>query len=128
MSIAVDVGINIRKTRKAKGLKLYELANNIGMTPANLSRIESGHANITLHTMCRISDALDALPMQLVANPEAPLKKYEVCVTAEVSQWITVSALDEDSADEQAYELFQETVNADVTLNSTSTSKTKEIT
>ena len=57
-----------------------------------------------------------------------PLKTYEVFVKAEVSQWVTVSALDEDSADEQAYELFQATVNADVTLNSTSTSKTKEIT
>ena len=106
MSIAVEVGLNIRKARKAKGLKSYQLAAIVGIKACNLSRIENGHANITLHTMCKISDALDAVPMQLVATQETPLKKYEVCVTAEVSQWITVSALDEDSATELAHERF----------------------
>ena len=35
-----------------------------------------------------------------------PLKQYDVCVVAEVSQWITVAGIDEDSAKDQAHELF----------------------
>ena len=35
-----------------------------------------------------------------------PLKQYDVCVVAEVTSTITVSALDEDSAEEKAHELF----------------------
>jgi len=35
-----------------------------------------------------------------------PLKQYDVCVVAEVTSTISVAALDEDSAEEQAHELF----------------------
>ena len=35
-----------------------------------------------------------------------PLKQYDVCVVAEVTQTISVAALDEDSAEDQAHELF----------------------
>jgi hypothetical protein len=39
-------------------------------------------------------------------NETCPLKQYDVCVVAEVTKTITVSALDEDSAEEKAHELF----------------------
>jgi len=53
----------------------------------------------------------------------SPLKQYDVCVVAEVTSTITVAALDEDSADEQAHEQF---VLADAEIAEQKTYEIKE--
>lgn len=53
------MGANIRRIRKAKGLKQYHLAEKSEMEKASLSRIESGQANPTILTLRRLAVVLD---------------------------------------------------------------------
>jgi len=62
------LGINVRRIRQLRGLTQEELAFSIGSTAAALSRIESGRANFTVRTLCRIADALQADPVSMLTD------------------------------------------------------------
>jgi len=64
------IGRHIRLWRDLKGIKQQELASTIGITPAALSQIENDLAEITLHRMEDIADALGVKPEQLLAGPQ----------------------------------------------------------
>ena len=64
------IGSHIRLWRDLKGIKQQELANTIGITSAALSQIENDLAEITLHRMEDIADALGVNPEQLLAGPQ----------------------------------------------------------
>ncbi len=64
------IGRHIRLWRDLKGIKQQELANTIGITSAALSQIENDLAEITLHRMEDIADALGVKPEQLLAGPQ----------------------------------------------------------
>lgn len=64
------IGQHIRLWRDLKGIKQQELASTIGITPAALSQIENDVAEITLHRMEDIADALGLKPEQLLAGPQ----------------------------------------------------------
>jgi transcriptional regulator with XRE-family HTH domain len=63
------IGQHIRMWRDLKGIKQNELAGKIGITPAALSQIENDIAQLTLHRMEDIADALGLKPEQLFAGP-----------------------------------------------------------
>lgn len=52
------ISARIRELRKERGLTVQELAYRCDIERSNLSRIESGRANMTLKTLCAICDAL----------------------------------------------------------------------
>ena len=54
----VHISGRIRELRKERGLTVQELAYRCDIERSNLSRIESGRANVTLKTLCAICDAL----------------------------------------------------------------------
>lgn len=54
----VHISARIRELRKERGLTVQELAYRCDIERSNLSRIESGRANMTLKTLCAICDAL----------------------------------------------------------------------
>lgn len=65
------IGQHIRMWRDLKGIKQHELAGRIGITSAALSQIENDIAELTLHRMEDIADALSLKPEQLLAGPQS---------------------------------------------------------
>ncbi len=56
---------NIRKLRLQRKFTVQELAYRCDMERSNLSRIEAGHSNPTLRTLCAISRALEVPLVEL---------------------------------------------------------------
>ncbi len=52
------ISARIRELRKERGMTVQELAYRCDIERSNLSRIESGRANVTLKTLCAICCAL----------------------------------------------------------------------
>lgn len=52
-------GSNLRKIRKSKKLTIENFSEILGITPRQLSKIESGETFFTAETLCKISVALD---------------------------------------------------------------------
>ncbi|RKX55842.1 MAG: XRE family transcriptional regulator [Thermotoga sp.] len=53
-----DIGRKLREVRKSKGIKLKDLAKEIGVTPSLISQIEHGKVSPSLSTLKKILDAL----------------------------------------------------------------------
>ena len=64
------IGQHIRMWRDLKGIKQNELAGKIGITSAALSQIENDVAQLTLHRMEDIADAMGLKPEQLFTDPQ----------------------------------------------------------
>ncbi len=62
------VGAKIKSIRQAKGLSLMDVVGKIegGIDKSNLSRIEAGRTNPTVHTLYRLSIALEVSLKELV--------------------------------------------------------------
>ncbi|MFG2622566.1 helix-turn-helix domain-containing protein [Streptomyces sp. NPDC048507] len=62
--------MRIRSLRKARGWSLGSLAERAGISPSQLSRIETGHRRISLDHLTAISAALDRSLDELVESPD----------------------------------------------------------
>lgn len=58
-------GAVIRALRLAYGIKLYELANDLGITDGTLGKIEMGHMNAQMPLLRKIAALLN-VPLQAV--------------------------------------------------------------
>ena len=56
----VRLGLRIKELRLKKGISQKDLAMECNFEKASMSRIESGKTNITLLTLYKIMNALDA--------------------------------------------------------------------
>lgn len=54
----IELGLNIRKIRELKSLSQQNLADEIGTSQKNLSRIEKGELSPTFSILTKICDAL----------------------------------------------------------------------
>ena len=70
---ALRLGIAIRGVREAVGVTQTELAARMHVAQSAVSRIESGHTNVTIETLARIATALDAPLSVRIGQEEAPL-------------------------------------------------------
>ena len=61
-----SIGANIRRIREEKKIKQNKLAGLCEMENANMSRVESGQANMTMVTLLKISKALDVPVLELI--------------------------------------------------------------
>lgn len=57
--VSEEVGKRIREKRILKKLTQIDVASHCNIERTNLSRIENGKTNLTLHTMLIICEALD---------------------------------------------------------------------
>lgn len=85
-NIKTLLGTNLREIREIKGLTQEELAEQIGISHAPISKIENGEGNPTLDTIEKITDALGITPMELfdfgrIKNIENNLKLEELIIT-----------------------------------------------
>ncbi len=53
-------GAEIRRTRKQLGVTQAELAGRLGVTPAYITNVEAGRANLTIGQLANIAAALGA--------------------------------------------------------------------
>lgn len=78
--VSDDSPNRIRELRKGRGWTLEHLADHVGTTPKQLSRLERGERNLTQDWMLRISEALGTSPAALFdrtgAARSAPLVGY----------------------------------------------------
>lgn len=66
----VIVRMRIRSLRKAHGWSLDNLAERAGISPSQLSRIETGHRRLSLDQLTAISAALGKSLDELVESPD----------------------------------------------------------
>ena len=60
------LGIRIRQLREGKNITQQNLAEMCNIEKSNMARIEAGRTNPTLHTMYKISSALNVSLAELV--------------------------------------------------------------
>ena len=60
------VGTKIKLLRKKKGITLRELARRAGFTAAYISLIENSKVDPSLHSLRKISEALDVSILSLI--------------------------------------------------------------
>ncbi len=64
----MTVGENVRKHRKMRGLKQYELAKKVGVHRSAVSKWESSDHSFTVSTLRRIATALNVSVVDLVSD------------------------------------------------------------
>lgn len=62
---------NLRDYRKRNGMTLAELAAKVGVTPGQLSRIETGESGTTLAVAVRIEEETGIKPADIANIPRA---------------------------------------------------------
>lgn len=62
------VGRNVERLRRAKGLTQEQLAERSGFSQQYISGLENGQRNPTVVTLYEIASALDASPVDLLAE------------------------------------------------------------
>lgn len=62
------IGERIRTYRKATGMSQNDLAQKVGMHYAYIGQVERGEKNMTIKTLCKISEALGVLPERLISG------------------------------------------------------------
>lgn len=73
----MNVGENIRKYRKEKGLTQSELAHKTSLALSTIQRYEKGHRQPTMQVLQKIADALGIPVYRLTFNDEESLKAIE---------------------------------------------------
>lgn len=61
-----QIALKIKNLRQEKNLSVQDLAYLCDMERSSVSRIESGRINITIKTLCLISNALGVEPKDLL--------------------------------------------------------------
>jgi transcriptional regulator with XRE-family HTH domain len=65
----------LRKARLKQLLTQAQLAVRAGMTPASISRIETGKGKARISTVRRLADALGVGPADLISPQELPTRE-----------------------------------------------------
>lgn len=65
-------GENLRTARLIAGLSQAELAARSGLTQQYLSKVETGHKNVTLRTMATLAQAVGREVSVLLRHPRKP--------------------------------------------------------
>jgi transcriptional regulator with XRE-family HTH domain len=102
------VSEQIRNTRKLKGLKARDLARLAGVSPAEISRLESAHRDPRSDTLQRIAAALEVsvsfllqeedeeldLPIAIKRQALRKFQKTAVLTDSEVTRLVALCVLD----------------------------------
>ncbi len=70
MSISMELGSNIRKHRKRRGVTLRDCAKKVGVSASFLSQVETGRVSPSISTLKKISDALNTTIAILIGKSE----------------------------------------------------------
>jgi transcriptional regulator with XRE-family HTH domain len=67
--VVTQLGKQIAELRRARGLSQGALAEKIRSTPQWVSQLERGTRSPTVHTLCKIANALDVTLGELLSAP-----------------------------------------------------------
>jgi transcriptional regulator with XRE-family HTH domain len=62
-----QIGLRVARRRQEFGLTQQGLAERLGITTTNVSRIENAQQNLTIRTLCKLAEALDVTVEELIA-------------------------------------------------------------
>ena len=80
-----NLGLQIQKLRKIRGITQEQLAERINMDPANVSNIERGKRFMTAETLEKIADVLNVSVNELFSFDEYSSREYiEKYLTKEI--------------------------------------------
>lgn len=65
------MGSRIAEIRKAKGVTQEALAAKLDVTTQWFSRVENGHENLTIETLCRVANAIGVRVVELFGDGAA---------------------------------------------------------
>ncbi|QEZ68022.1 XRE family transcriptional regulator [Paraclostridium bifermentans] len=77
----MNIGANIKKFRKEKGLTQKELAEKIGVSGAYIQQIENNKKNPSIKTLNKISSALGVTIQELIAGEKQQVEIIEKDIT-----------------------------------------------
>jgi transcriptional regulator with XRE-family HTH domain len=66
----MEVGKNIRKIREKRGITLQDLADKLGISKAQLSRLETGHRPIKTEMVVEIAELLSTPIGEFFSEPK----------------------------------------------------------
>jgi len=69
--LLLRIGAAIRERRLAHGMSQEAFADSIGMHRTYYSAIERGERNMTVQTLLKVANALDAKPSEIFAQAQA---------------------------------------------------------
>jgi transcriptional regulator with XRE-family HTH domain len=70
------IGLRLTRRRQELGLSQRALAGRLGITGANITRIENGQQNVTIGTLHRIATELDMTVEELIVEePQSTVGK-----------------------------------------------------
>lgn len=73
----MNIGDNIKKIRKDKGILQKEAAAAVGLNQSNYNKMENGHREPTVSVLQKLSD-LFGVPVDYIINPKTKLPKEVV--------------------------------------------------
>jgi transcriptional regulator with XRE-family HTH domain len=76
-----DIGLRVTKVREAKGLSTVGLARRVGISQAQISRLENGKQGFRSSTLISIAEALETPPFFFFMSDEE-WKTYEAGLEA----------------------------------------------
>jgi transcriptional regulator with XRE-family HTH domain len=85
-ALALAVGKRVRELRHEEGLTLEQLADTseIG-SKGHVSNIERGLVRPNIHTLKRLADALNVLPLDLLTFPHKTIRERLVDLTRKIT-------------------------------------------
>ena len=70
-TVLFDIGRKVAELRAARGLTQEQLAEQAGIDPTYLQRIEGGRLNLTVRTLVLVAAALGCAPKDLFEPPQS---------------------------------------------------------
>ena len=88
---------NLRKIRKARGLKQKELAKLVGVSESSISQYESGTKTPSFETALKLAEALDCESADLVSTRDLPIREdKKITATSGDGNFLDLSQLNEE--------------------------------
>ncbi|QGT77730.1 helix-turn-helix domain-containing protein [Guyparkeria halophila] len=95
IDVQLDVALEVEQIMENQGVSRKELAERIGHSPAYVTKVLSGDANMTISTMVKLANALDRRPRIEFINKKARRSWHDALPptgsrkTAVKSEWAT---------------------------------------
>lgn len=70
-AVLFDIGRRVAELRAARGLTQEQLAEQAGLDPTYLQRIEGGRLNLTVRTLVAVATALECAPGDFFIAPQS---------------------------------------------------------
>ena len=64
------IGLRILRRRQELGLTQQQVADRLGVSATNITRIEHGEQNLTIRTLVKLADALDMKVLLDLLDPD----------------------------------------------------------